>query len=101
MYTPENERMSPKNGLFQWEIHLPTIDFHGTFVRFQGSRRLTQFPILKIFQAQICSTPKQQIEGNHNRCAEEEFFSKCFGAVNSSKWFFWVSSFTTSNQIHP
>ena len=29
-YTPEHERMSPKKGLSQLEIHCPTIDFQGT-----------------------------------------------------------------------
>ena len=28
--------MSPRKGPFQKDIHLPTIDFHGTFVSFWG-----------------------------------------------------------------
>ena len=32
--TPPKTNMSPKQGLFQHEIHLPTIDFRGTVIRF-------------------------------------------------------------------
>ena len=38
--TPPKTNMSPKKGLFQYEIHLPTIDFQGTFVRFPGSKMM-------------------------------------------------------------
>ncbi len=51
--TPPKTNISPKKGLFQQEIHVPSIDFQGAFVRFPGRKWESQsssgwFPIIPL-----------------------------------------------------
>ena len=44
--------MSPKKGLFQWEIICPTIDFQGTFVSFPGRIPFKYLQMVSTFNVQ-------------------------------------------------
>ena len=63
MYTLENYRMSPKNGLFQYGIHLPTIDFQGIYQLLISSHEFQVKPINPQGNPQrIPQTPSFQVK---------------------------------------